>query len=299
MNIQIKRGSKSKLDSVMSGPNPLPAGSLGFTMDTEEVYISDGTNVHLVGKAMFGEWDSRPSAGVKGRIYVSTDYNKGVYLDTGSSWELIATKFNSLDSIPNGTIYGRVRNSYLDSGRPDGLYYNGNKISSTEIVDHFEEHDIHRRLDDNNTSSTRLWSSNKIDSFVQQKIAEIPPVKDNFYVEHDSYSSNSSTDWQTRLTLPTNNLTGGIYKLTWSYEWRTTYTSSYNALFRVMEDNSTWRSYVNSHSQNSSAYYQASGFSIFAKNVWTNPTFTLEFRNAASGRTVYTRRTRMHFYKIA
>lgn len=78
--IKIRRGTKGALDSIV-----LSEGEIGFTTDTEEVFIGDGTNHYLVGKVMVDTFNNRPNAGVSGRMYYASD-SDDVYIDDGSAW---------------------------------------------------------------------------------------------------------------------------------------------------------------------------------------------------------------------
>ena len=61
--LQLRRGTKSQLDAIT-----LSTGEIGWVTDTNEVYVGDGSNHHLIGSVKVGTIASRPSAGVAGRI---------------------------------------------------------------------------------------------------------------------------------------------------------------------------------------------------------------------------------------
>jgi len=120
--IRIRRGTKSELMNY----GALQSGELGFCTDTKEVFVGDGLTNNLVGAAMMGTLASRPSAGTKGRYYyVNSGSNTGdMYLDDGTTWLLISSK-----------------------GQFDA---------------HIADVTIHRKINDTSTSSTELWSSQKV-----------------------------------------------------------------------------------------------------------------------------------------
>lgn len=91
--ILIRRGTKAQLDAIT-----LSNGELGYTTDTDEVYIGDGSAHHLVGRVLVGLLSARPTAGVSGRIYLATD-NGLVYVDNGSAWVQVTA-----DLIDDGSI---------------------------------------------------------------------------------------------------------------------------------------------------------------------------------------------------
>jgi len=47
VTIRLRRGTKAQLDTLM-GSTPMQSGEVGFTTDTKEVFVSDGTNAFLV-----------------------------------------------------------------------------------------------------------------------------------------------------------------------------------------------------------------------------------------------------------
>ena len=78
VTLQLRRGTKAQLDSIT-----LAVGELGYTTDTDEVFVGDGSAHHLVGRVLSGTFASRPTAGVSGRAYLATDTGI-LYIDNGS-----------------------------------------------------------------------------------------------------------------------------------------------------------------------------------------------------------------------
>jgi hypothetical protein len=134
--IQIKRGTKSALDTVMS-TTPLLIGELAYTTDTNEIYISDGTNAHLVGRAIVDLLTNRPSPGVKGRIFVDSSTGD-TWVDDGSQWLEISGGSTSIE---------------------------------TDFTNHVINTSIHTEIDDSTTLSTKAWSSQKIRNEIDNAIA--------------------------------------------------------------------------------------------------------------------------------
>jgi hypothetical protein len=168
VKILLRRGTKAQLDTLM-GSTPMLNGELGFTTDTKEVFISDGTNAHLVGKVIVDTLANRPAAGVSGRAFFATD-NGLTYIDDGSSWQSVSIA--DLDSVPDGSTYARVRKSELDDGYVKQLRTSavGDIVTASGIKTHMDDTTIHRSINDSGTSSTDLWSASKIQSTVNDAL---------------------------------------------------------------------------------------------------------------------------------
>jgi hypothetical protein len=162
--IRVRRGLKSELDQIY-----LSEGELGYTTDTGEVWIGSGIENILCGSALVDTIANRPPAGISGRIFEATDQGL-TYIDNGAFWRIVGLV--SLDETPDGTIYGKVRLTELDSGRLKQIRaLSGNvAISGDEIYQHLSDHDKHREIDDTNVDTEKLWSSSKIDSFKADKV---------------------------------------------------------------------------------------------------------------------------------
>src|SRR6056297_443714 len=78
--ILIRRGTKAQLDNIT-----LSSGEMGFTTDTQEMYVGDGSNNYLVGRVLVDISGNRPYAGVEGRMFYATELS-ATYIDTGSEW---------------------------------------------------------------------------------------------------------------------------------------------------------------------------------------------------------------------
>lgn len=185
VQIQVRRGTKAQLNTVMGGGSPLAQGELGFTTDTNEVYVSDGSAAHLVGKVMVGLLAARPAAGVSGRIYHATD-DGGTFVDNGSSWTDVSGGITNLDDVADGTTYGKVLNTYLDTNRPDGVYNGTGKLTGATIQSHIDDTAKHREINDSGTATTDLWSADKIGTEIDNAIAGLDIQKDVLDIQTDA-----------------------------------------------------------------------------------------------------------------
>lgn len=162
--LRVRRGLKSELDQIL-----LEEGELGYTVDTREVWIGAGTENILCGRVLIGLMANRPLPGNSGRIFEASDINT-TYLDTGTVWKTIGV--SSLDSITDGSTYGRVRLSELNSGKVKSIYAVGGSIdiSGEEIRVHFNDSAKHREIDDGGVNPDILWSSWKIETTKADKV---------------------------------------------------------------------------------------------------------------------------------
>ena len=163
--IQIRRGTKSQLDNLMSGAGML-AGELGFTTDTHEVFCSDGTNVHQIGGVLVDTFTNRPAAGVSGRMFLASDTSIS-YIDNGTAW--VTAGVADLDQIADGTTYGKVKNSELESGQVKQVraVSASTDITGDTLHAHLEDDTIHRQINDSGAGSTDLFSAQKISALVE------------------------------------------------------------------------------------------------------------------------------------
>lgn len=170
VQIRVRRGTKAQLDTVMGGATPLVSGELGYTTDTSEVFVSDGSNAHLVGKVMLDTFANRPAAGVSGRLFHATDTD-ATYVDDGTTWVDVSGGISDLDAISDGTTYGKVLNTYLSTNRPDGLWDGSAKLAGSVIRTHLNDTAKHREINDSATGTTDLWSADKIGAAIDNAIA--------------------------------------------------------------------------------------------------------------------------------
>jgi hypothetical protein len=96
VTIKVRRGTKAELDGIT-----LSLAELGYTTDTDEVYVGDGSAHHLIGKVYIDTFANRPSAGVNGRLFQASDTGK-VYVDDGTSWDEVGVGLIN-DSATNST----------------------------------------------------------------------------------------------------------------------------------------------------------------------------------------------------
>lgn len=162
--ILVRRGTKSQLDGIT-----LAASELGFTTDTKEVFVGDGSANLLVGRVMVGLIANRPAAGVSGRLYEATDEGK-TYLDNGTTWKLVGVA--SLDDVPDGTTYARVLATELESGQVKQIraVTGTQDITGDDLKTHIDDADAHREIADGSTGATDLWSASKIDTTKADKV---------------------------------------------------------------------------------------------------------------------------------
>jgi len=182
--IQIRRGTKAQLDSLVS-PDFLDNGELGFTTDTGEVYIGTGnTNSvkHLVGKVMVGTTAGRPTAGISGRMYLDTDMS-ATYVDDGTNWVDVSSGIGSIDDIADGTTYVRTKAGAVSNGFITKLTDNAgaNPLTKIDIDNHITDDAKHRVINDIGVGTNELWSSSKIQDEIAIVVSGIDPqesVKD-------------------------------------------------------------------------------------------------------------------------
>ena len=171
--IQVRRGTKAQLDALSVG-NKLDIGEVGFTTDTHEVYVGTGVSSpsYLIGGVQFDVFAARPAAGEAGRIFHATDTND-TYLDDGTSWNVFG--YSNLDDISDGTTYGRVLNSNLSTGRVNQINDGTNSVTAAQARTHIDDVSIHRELNDAGSSSTELWSADKISTEIANVVSGIDP----------------------------------------------------------------------------------------------------------------------------
>lgn len=182
--IKLRRGTKAQLDTLMAG-TPMASGELGFTTDTKEVYVSDGSAAYLVGRVLVNTLANRPTAGISGRLFHASD-TADTYVDNGSAWILAGV--SDLDDIADGTTYAKVLASELDSGRVVQLYdtTTSGAITAATIGAHIDDDTIHRTINDSGTSTTDLWSASKIGSEIDAAISGMDFQPDVLDIQTDA-----------------------------------------------------------------------------------------------------------------
>ena len=179
ITIRLRRGTKAQLDSLMGGVTPMVSGEIGFTTDTKEVFVSDGSNAHLVGRVIVDLLVNRPSAGVSGRLFHASDTD-ATYVDDGSFWVDVSGGISDLDDVSDGSVYGRVRQTELTDGRVNRLAttVSGVYVTGQEIKTHINDVTLHRVINDGSTTATDLWSAQKIGNEIDNAIAGLDFQKD-------------------------------------------------------------------------------------------------------------------------
>ncbi|MBM7868886.1 hypothetical protein JOC70_000355 [Clostridium pascui] len=168
--IQIRRGTKAQLDS----RGALLSGEYGFCTDTKEVFIGTGTENILVGRALKGDYISRPNAAVEGRFYfVSSGTNLGyLYYDDGSIWHRInAQKLTDLtgtiDDIADGSTFAKVKKADITNGQVNKVSDGTNTVTASEARTHINDASKHRVINDSSVTNTNLWSAQKIQNEIE------------------------------------------------------------------------------------------------------------------------------------
>lgn len=183
--IQVIRGLKVNM-ATHGAFNP---GELAFCTDTKEVFIGDGNSNYFVGRALSGDFASRPAAGNNGRFYYvsSGTSNLGyLYFDTGSAWIRInslalSDLTGSLDNVANGATYVRIKATEATNGTINRLNDGINTVTAAEARTHINDVAKHRVINDSSTSNTDLWSAQKIKNEIELAKHNIEPqasVKD-------------------------------------------------------------------------------------------------------------------------
>ncbi|MBJ6360435.1 DUF2793 domain-containing protein [Paenibacillus sp. GCM10012307] len=171
--IRIRRGTKAQLDAF----GKLSAGELGFCTDTKEIYIGDGSDNILAGRAMSGVEASRPNSGVSGRMYyVTSGSNAGyIYVDDGSAWRRISAQkltdlTGTLDDITDGTNFAKVKKADITAGSVNKVSDGTNTKTAAEIKTHIDDAAKHRQINDTTAGATSLWSSQKTNTEISNAI---------------------------------------------------------------------------------------------------------------------------------
>ena len=129
--IQVRRGTKAQLDGIT-----LAAGELGFTTDDEkELWVGDGSNNLLVGRAILDTIGNIPTAAVAGRFFYATDTDE-LFVDNGSSWDEISFDIaGTEDNLVSLDANGKPQDSGVavdDAGTTTADLWTASKIQ-TEI----------------------------------------------------------------------------------------------------------------------------------------------------------------------
>lgn len=171
VRIIVRSGTKAQLDTIT-----LPQYSIGYTYDTEELYIGTSSGNKLVGGAIMNTIANRPPAGVPKRFFFATDEEK-LYIDDGTAWHVVsitqlADMQGTLDDIADGVNYKRIAASEVTSaGEVMRLNDGTNVVSAADIQNHFDNSAIHTPLNDASNDNTHLWSAARIIEFVNSKTA--------------------------------------------------------------------------------------------------------------------------------
>ena len=177
--IQIIRGLKASVAT----HGAFHPGELAFCTDSKEVYIGDGLNNYFVGRALSGDFASRPAAGNNGRFYYvsSGTSNLGyLFFDTGTAWIRInslalSDLTGSLDNIVDGATYVRIKATEATNGLVNRLNNGSIAVTVTEARNHIDDATKHRVINDSSTAITDLWSAQKIRNEIELAKHNIEP----------------------------------------------------------------------------------------------------------------------------
>nr|WP_312578332.1 DUF2793 domain-containing protein [Sedimentibacter sp.] len=240
--ITIRQGLKTNLAA-----STLALGEMGFCTDTKEVYIGDGTDNILTGRAMSGTEASRPSAGNLGRLYyVTSGNNMGyLYFDTGSIWtkvnaQKITDLSGSLDDVTDGLSYSKVNKADITNGQVNKISDGINTKTAAEIKTHIDDATKHRVINDSGTSSTTLWSSQKTNSEIYNAIRGLE--------WQDSVKSKTVT------TPPSTPVKGDRYIIpagaTGVWSSKTNQIANYNTSWEFFAPQEGWSTYIDAENKN-------------------------------------------------
>lgn len=180
--------SRKQLITIYQGLKPslatanLQSGEMGFCTDTKEIFIGDGTNNFLVGRALSGTEAARPSAGNQGRLYyIISGNNIGyLYYDSGSAWirinaQKLSEMTGSLDDVADSSTYAKVKKSEITNGQVNKISDGTNTKTAAEIKSHIDDAAKHRIINDSGTAVTELWSAQKIQNEIELAKRNIEP----------------------------------------------------------------------------------------------------------------------------
>ena len=191
----LRHGTKAQMDSY----GPMQPGEVGFTIDEGFVYGSDGSTNYLIGRAISGSSDpSTPRSA--GLLYCNVT-TSGLWFSTGTGWvpvgnSSLSQMAGNLDSISDGSTYARVKASELSSGHVTQINDGTHVVTANQARTHIDDSTIHRSINDSATSSTALWSSQKINDSISAQVlgaawqnevlsaTPTPPISPN---ENDRY----------------------------------------------------------------------------------------------------------------
>lgn len=168
--IIIRNGNQASLSGASASQ-----GEPLFTNDEGLLYVHDGSNKKLIGRVLRDTYANRPAAAIDGRLFYATDTGD-TYLDDGGSWQLVgandlASLNGDLDDISDGTNYQRVAASEVDaSGYVTQINDGANTVTAAQARTHIDTADIHRVQNDSQTTTTNLWSANKIQNTIDTAV---------------------------------------------------------------------------------------------------------------------------------
>lgn len=103
-----------------------------------------------------------------------------LYYDSGSAWvrinaQKLSEMTGTLDDISDGTTYAKVKKSDITNGQVNKVSDGTNTKTAAEIKTHIDDAPKHRTINDSGTSTTGLWSSQKIQNEIELAKRNIEP----------------------------------------------------------------------------------------------------------------------------
>ena len=176
ITIQVRRGTKAQLDLIA-----LAEGEIGYTTDTKQVFIGvDGVVLGaalspvggIISAASLTPFDTskHPVGTLFLVVGVATGEDSTLYVSTGAEWEKtgvnsLSELSGTLDDIADGhptTGYSKVSSTEITGGNVTQINDGSNVVTAAQARTHIDDATLHRIINDGGTSTTELWSADKI-----------------------------------------------------------------------------------------------------------------------------------------
>jgi hypothetical protein len=188
MPIKIRHATKERLLEY----GPLQKAEMVFIEGENTVYIGDGSQNHLVGKVFYSGGNPTGS-GTAGALHINTT-TSGIFFSDGFTWIPVGGLVSNLDQIADGSIYRKVKASEVSDGYVIRLFDGVNEITPDYVIDHIDNTTIHHILNDSVTSTSGVWSSDKIYSLLVTTSGDITNLI-------PSLSGYATEDWTTQYFI--------------------------------------------------------------------------------------------------
>ncbi len=116
------------------------------------------------------------------------------------------------------------------------------------------------------------------------------------YAESLAEQDNSTTTYSTALSITTDTVPDGVYRIGWSYEWRGNTRDDFDA--RVQVDGSTVMD-VNMEAKDNNSYHGVGGFANQTFGSNGTHTINFDFRSESNGDIMRLRNLRLEFYRVS